>query len=196
MTTGIDTSGASGFVSQSDATGTRTRTATTAQERSKGQQFQEVLSNESKESPERPGKFWWPGKLMEDWWTEHASEFRVAEEKSPSAASTNETKRTESEQSAVPESTDDHPGMAKLRELLASEGISEDEVELRYSEEFLVVPMIRSWTNRFITAECANGRLLNFDADLTEKAPWVSMNDIRSMLNGDGQLGVGEIAQG
>lgn len=86
----------------------------------------------------------------------------------------------------------EHVGLAKLRGLLERNGIGGENVALRYVEQEVWSPMIRSWTNYLIVAECANGRRMTFDADLTARSPQVTLNLINDMLNELGDYGVDE----
>lgn len=158
--------------------------------------FQRILELDSSTAAPERRAFDWPGSQAIG-----GSVERVAETPESLAASQNvvqngtdeSTPASATQESPAGEaSIDEHPGLVRLKEILALEGIGDGAVKLRYFEQEVIAPLLGGWTNRNIEVECANGRRMTFSADLTERTPQVTLWDIQMMVNGIGDRGVDE----
>lgn len=189
MSTRIDQASQSSWGS---ATATAQGTTRRTQSRGESQIFQRLMTTSPKAEGGTTPRFRWPGAMVEYWSAKAsaATDSSATVSQRTTTEVQNETPSSKVESAAAAES--EHEGLSKLRDLLKQNGISADDVTLRYVEEEVWCPMVRAWVNKTIVAECGNGRRLAFDADLTARSPSVTLNSINDMLNGWGNTGVDE----
>lgn len=80
--------------------------------------------------------------------------------------------------------TERHPAMAALRSALTAMGMPFAGVDMDYNEQVVGYPG-GSYINRLITVRGADGRVENFDAELTLKNPQIAAVDLANFMRGN-----------